>query len=224
MRILLIEDEKRLSENLAKGLRRLNYAVDISFDGEDGLFQYELNEYDLIVLDLNIPKIDGMTVLKEIRKRDRYIKVLILSAKNMPSDRINGLDSGANDYLVKPFDFGELAARIRNLLRMEFVVNDLILEHRDLIVDTRKKQAMIHNQIVKLTRKEYGILEYLLMNQDRVVSAEELTEHVWDSDYDPFSSTFRYHISSLRKKLNLLTDEEYICTVHGQGYALKENL
>lgn len=222
MRILLVEDEKMLSDMIAKGLRNTGYAVDTAYDGEDALFQYEVNEYDLIILDLNLPKVDGMDVLRKIRETDSEIKILILSARTKIGDRILGLDEGANDYLIKPFDFGELAARIRGLLRRKFVQAPPILDLNDLRVDTKAKKVMIADTVIVLTRKEYGILEYLLLHKNRVISAEELTEHVWDSEFDPFSNTFRYHIHSLKKKLSMVSGTEYIKTVYGQGYIMEE--
>lgn len=222
MRILLVEDEKMLSDMIAKGLRNTGYAVDTAYDGEDALFQYEVNDYDLIILDLNLPKVDGLDVLRKIRETDSEIKILILSARTKIGDRILGLDEGANDYLIKPFDFGELAARIRGLLRRKFVQAPPILDLNDLRVDTKAKKVMIADTVIVLTRKEYGILEYLLLHKSRVISAEELTEHVWDSEFDPFSNTFRYHIHSLKKKLSMVSGTEYIKTVYGQGYIMEE--
>lgn len=222
MRILLVEDEKMLSDMIAKGLRNTGYAVDTAYDGEDALLQYEVNDYDLIILDLNLPKVDGLDVLRKIRETDSEIKILILSARTKIGDRILGLDEGANDYLIKPFDFGELAARIRGLLRRKFVQAPPILDLNDLRVDTKAKKVMIADTVIVLTRKEYGILEYLLLHKNRVISAEELTEHVWDSEFDPFSNTFRYHIHSLKKKLSMVSGTEYIKTVYGQGYIMEE--
>lgn len=223
MRILLVEDEKLLSDMIIKGLKNAGYAVDAAYDGEEALYQYEVNEYDLIVLDLNLPKVDGLDVLRKIRVADGKIKILILSARTKVEDRILGLDEGANDYLIKPFDFGELEARIRGLMRREFVQVPPTLNFRDLRVDTNAKKAVIGSTTVSLTRKEYGILEYLLLHKNQVISAERLTEHVWDNDFDPFSNTFRYHIHSLKKKLNMVSGMDYIKTVHGQGYIIEED-
>ena len=222
MRILLVEDEKMLSGFIVKGLRNAGYAVDPVFDGEEALYEYEVNEYDLIVLDLNLPKKDGLEVLREIRAKNQEIKVLILSARTKVGDRILGLDEGANDYLIKPFDFGELEARIRNLLRREFVQKPLDLSLGDLRVDTKAKRVYFDDQEIALTRKEYGILEYLMLHQSHVISAEELTEHVWDNEFDPFSNTFRYHIHSLKKKLSAASGLDFIKTIRGQGYIIEE--
>lgn len=222
MRILLVEDERLLSELVAKGLRSEGYAVDAAYDGEEALFQYSVNEYDLVVLDLNLPLRDGLDVLAEIRAQDIAIKILILSARSTVEDRIAGLDSGANDYLVKPFDLGELLARVRGLLRLQFVQAPMVLGLGALQLDTQARRVTANDDVVPLTRKEYGILEYLLLHKNQVVSAETLTEHVWSDALDPFSNTFRYHIHSLKKKLSLASGVEYIKTVRGQGYIIEE--
>ena len=164
---------------------------------------------------------DGLDVLREIRKTDGSIKVIILSARSKVSDRILGLDDGANDYLIKPFDFGELEARIRNLLRREFLQMPSTVSLGDLSLDTKAKRVTFHGTEVVLTRKEYGILEYLMFHQNQVISAEELTEHIWNNTFDPFSNTVRYHIHSLKKKLHMACRIEYIKTIRGQGYIME---
>lgn len=222
MRILLVEDEKILSKYIAKGLSNSGYAVDAVYDGEEALYEYSVNGYDLIVLDLNLPKKDGLEVLREIREKDADIKILILSARNKVDDRILGLDEGANDYLIKPFDFGELEARIRNLLRREFSQMPTVLSLADLHLDTGSRRVTYQGEEVSLTRKEYGILEYLMLHKNQVVSAEEVTEHVWNNEFDPFSSTLRYHIHSLKKKLNAVSGLDLIKTIHGQGYRMED--
>jgi len=222
LRILLVEDEVMLSGIIVKGLRNLSYAVDTAFDGEEALYCYEVNEYDLIILDLNLPKVDGLDVLENIRSYDSTTKILILSARTKVDDRILGLDKGANDYLVKPFDFGELEARIRNLLHRDFSQRPSILVAGNLQMDTKAKKVSFNGIALNLTRKEYGILEYLLLHKNQVISAEQLTEHVWDSEFDSFSNTLRYHIHSLKKKLNENIHQDLIRTVHGQGYIIEE--
>lgn len=222
MRILLVEDEKTLSGYLVKGLSKRGYAVDAAYDGEEALYEYSVNEYDLIVLDLNLPKKDGIEVLQTIRKADFSTRILILSARSQVDDRILGLDEGANDYLVKPFDFGELEARIRNLLRREFSQTPAVLSIQALKLDTGAKRAAWAGQEISLTRKEYGILEYLMLHKNQVISAEEMTEHVWNNEFDPFSNTFRYHIHSLKKKLASASGQELIRTVRGQGYIMED--
>lgn len=221
MRLLLVEDEEMLSEIIAKGLRKDGYAVDTAFDGEEALYLYEINEYDLIILDLNIPLIDGIDVLQKIRKADNSTKILILSARAEVDDRILGLDKGANDYLIKPFDFGELEARIRNLLRREFIQTPTILETKGIVIDTKLKKVEYKGQSLNLPRKEYAILEYLVIHKNEVVSAEQLIEHIWDNDFDPFSNALRYHICSLKKKLNEVSETGVIQTIRGQGYLIE---
>ena len=173
-----------------------------------------------MVLDLNLPKIDGWEVLRQIRQQDRQVKVLILSAKNQVEDKIAGLDLGANDYLEKPFDFLELAARIRNLLRWEFVQRESQWEDGRLKIDFSAKTVLVDGEEIALTHKEYGILEYLVQNRTRFISAEELLEHVWDREADLFSNTLKYHIHSLKKKLGL---PEVIQNERGKGYRYAEH-
>ncbi len=223
MRLLLVEDEEMLSEIITKGLRKTGYAVDTAFDGQEALYLYEINEYDLIVLDLNLPLTDGIDVLQKIRTTDNRTKILILSARAKVNDRILGLDQGANDYLIKPFDFGELEARIRNLLRREFTQTHTLLKIKGIAVDTKLKKAAYNGQSLNLPRKEYAILEYLVMHKNEVVSSEQLIEHIWDNEFDPFSNALRYHICSLKKKLSEVSDMEIIQTVRGQGYLIEED-
>lgn len=219
MKVLLVEDEKTLSSIISKGLRKLSYAVDSAFDGQEALDFFYINNYDLIILDINIPKLDGFEVLKRIRKTDNHIKIIILSAKNMVEDKVLGLDLGANDYLEKPFDFLELEARIRNLLRWEFVKIENVIYIGSLKIDTIKKQVYIDSKEIILTNKEYAILEYLGLNKDRFILAEEIIEHVWESDFDLFSNTFKFHIHSLKKKLN---KDGIIKNIRGKGYNICE--
>jgi DNA-binding response OmpR family regulator len=221
LKILLVEDEEMLSAIIAKGLRKLGYAVDTVFDGDEALFNYEVNEYDMIVLDLNLPKIDGLDVLRQIRKSDADTKVLVLSARAKVGERILGLDEGANDYLVKPFDFGELEARIRNLLRRNFSGAPATVSHSGFLLDTNAKKVTCRGEPLSLTRKEYSIFAHLLQNKNKMISAEQFVEHIWDSESDPFSNTLRYHIHTLKKKLSDYCDKEIIKTVRGQGYIIE---
>ncbi len=218
MKILLVEDEAILSKNIAKGLRLRGYAVDCAFDGQEALYLYDLNDYDLMILDLNLPILDGMEVLRRIREKDGDFRILILSARNTLEDKISGLDQGSNDYLTKPFEFPELEARIRSLLRRSFTTGDTQLVCGRLRVNTASRQVWYRDEPIALTRKEYALLEYLLIHAGRVVSAEELVEHAWDSEADPFSNSFRFHIHSLRKKLDGAGARDYILTQRGQGY------
>lgn len=215
MKILLVEDERRLAQIVQKGLKKLGFAVDLAYDGEDALQLFDINEYDLVILDLNLPKRDGFSVLSEIRSVSNTIKVLILSARNQVEDKVRGLDSGANDYLEKPFDFLELAARIRNLLRWEFVLENTIVSFGPIEINLSAQSVTKNGDPISLTKKEYSILEYLIKNKERFVGAEEIIEHVWESETDLFSNSFKFHISSLKKKLST---NNIIVNVRGKGY------
>ncbi len=222
MKLLLVEDEELLSRSIAKGLRKRGYAVDCAYDGEEALERYGLNNYDLMILDLNLPKLDGMEVLRKIRENDPDLRVLILSARSGVCDKITGLDEGSNDYLTKPFDFAELEARIRSLLRQELRTRDVNLVCGGLRADTAARMVFWREEPVELTKKEFSILEYLMAHQERILSQEELIEHVWDSEADLFSNSFRFHISSLRKKLAAVSGSaDLIVTVRGHGYRMK---
>ena len=173
MRILIVEDERALCDTLAKSLKRKGYETDVCYDGESALEWMLAEKYDLILLDLNLPGRDGMELLRALRERDRETRVLILSARSRISDKVEGLDCGANDYLVKPFHLEELEARVRSLTRRSFVQHDALLSCGRVTFDTVKRTAQVNGEAVALTRKENGILEYLLLNQGRPVSQEE---------------------------------------------------
>lgn len=223
MKLLLVEDEAELSSILAKGLRKCGYAVDTAYDGEDALFCYKVNEYDLIILDLNLPKIDGLEVLQQIRGQDMAAKILILSARSSIEERVYGLDLGANDYLVKPFDFLELEARVRMLLRTSFFQNPAVMSCGIIQIDTLAKSISAGTVIFSFTKKEYSILEYLMQNKNIVISAEQLIEHVWDSEVDLFSNALKYHVHAIRKKLENVSEcAELLHTIRGHGYMLAE--
>ena len=179
------------------------------------------DNFDLVVLDLNLPDADGMTVLRTLRKTDRDTKVLILSARSEVSDKVDGLDAGANDYMEKPFHLQELEARIRSLTRRKFIQKDVCLSYGDIRFDTKKREACANGEPVSLTRKENGILEYMLLNQGRPVSQEELIEHVWDASVDSFSGSIRVHVSSLRRKLKAVLSYDPIVNKIGEGYRLE---
>ena len=218
MKLLLVEDEEDLSAIVAKELKQRGYAVDTAYDGEEALYMYDVNEYDLIILDLNLPVIDGLEVLKEIRKKDTHTKILILSARTQVEQSVEGLNCGANDYMLKPFDFSELEARINALLRIDFVQSPSVLKCGNLTINLLLKQADLLGETLPLTKKEYSILEYLFRHRDEVISAETLIEHIWNSDVDLFSNSLHYHIHSLKKKLN----SSYINNIRGYGYILSE--
>lgn len=224
MRILIIEDETELRESMAEGLRIDGYEIDTASDGETGLDLLFDNVYDLVLLDLNLPKLDGMDILREFRKENLETPVIILSARIGLDDKINGLDEGANDYLTKPFHFKELEARIRSLTRRNFVQKNTVLKLGELTYDTKTRETSINGEVIKLTRKESGILEYMLINQEKIISQEELIEHVWDTNADEFSGSVRVHISSLRKKLKEKLNYDPIRNKVGQGYIIGENV
>ena len=220
MHLLIVEDERALCDTIVRSLRRAAYSVDCCYDGEQALELLGAERYDLVLLDLNLPKKDGMTVLRTLRQTDRETRVLILSARSEVEDKVQGLDAGANDYLAKPFHLAELEARIRSLTLRQFTQQDVLLSCGALTFDTRSRTAAVNGQTLTLTRKETGILEYLMVHQGRPVSQEELMEHVWDNSVDSFSNSIRVHISALRKKLRTALGYDPICNRIGEGYLL----
>ncbi len=220
MHLLVIEDERVLCETIVRSLRRLAYSVDHCYDGDKALELLGTERYDLVLLDLNLPGKDGMTVLRTFRQRDRKTPVLILSARSEVKDKVEGLDAGANDYLSKPFHLAELDARIRSLSLRQFTQQDVLLTFKALSFDTRSRTATVNGQTLALTRKETGILEYLMVHQGRPVSQEELMEHVWDNSVDSFSNSIRVHISALRKKLRAALGYDPIRNRIGEGYLM----
>lgn len=220
MHILIVEDERALCDTIVRSLRRLAYSVDFCYNGNKALELIEVERYDLILLDLNLPGADGMTVLRTLRETDHETRVLILSARSEVTDKVDGLDAGANDYLAKPFHLAELEARIRSLTRRQFTQHDVVLSCGDLAFDTKARTASVAGQVLTLTRKETGILEYLLLNKGCPVSQEELIDHVWDNSVDNFSNSIRVHISALRKKLRAALGCDPIRNRIGEGYLM----
>lgn len=220
MRILITEDEKDLADALARGLRQQGYAADIAFDGEEALAMAEVNNYDLIILDLNLPKIDGVEVCQRIRAAGSPVGILMLTARSSLDDRVNGLDQGADDYLVKPFHFPELLARVRAILRREGETRHPILRIGDLVLDPNAVKGYFRGSEIVFTTKEFAIMEYLMRNAGRVISQEELLEHVWNEDANMFTQTVKVHIKNIRSKLNNAGAGDLISTVKGRGYLL----
>ena len=220
MRLFIVEDEKEICDTVAKSLYDAGYEVDTCYDGEEALAGILTENYDLVVLDLNLPGMDGMEILKELRQENEETKVLILSARGQIADKVEALDAGANDYMEKPFHLQELEARVRSLTRRKFIQKNVCLECNGIRFDIRERVAYAEENPVALTRKENGILEYLLLNQGRPVSQEELIEHVWDSSVDSFSGSIRVHMSSLRKKLKAGLGYDPIVNRIGEGYKI----
>ena len=220
MHLLVVEDERALCDTIVRSLRRLAYSVDFCYDGDRALELLAAEQYDLVLLDLNLPGKDGMTVLRTLRQTDRETRVLILSARGEVEDKVQGLDAGANDYLAKPFHLAELEARIRSLTLRRFTQQDVLLSCGELRFDTRSRTAAVHGEPLSLTRKETGILEYLMVHKGRPVSQEELIDHVWDNSVDNFSNSIRVHISALRKKLRAALGYDPIRNRIGEGYLM----
>lgn len=221
MRLLLVEDEIDIASALAMGLRRQGYAVDSAGDGQQALELANVTDYDLLILDLNLPNMDGLEVCRRLRASCPSLLVLMLTARSQPQERVIGLDTGADDYLVKPFHFAELVARVRALLRRDVRTRTPLLEYQDLKLDPVTHAAWQANRRLGLTNKEFGILEYLLRHQGEIVSQEILLEHVWDMQANPLTNTVRVHMNSLRRKLGDVAETpRYIETVIGQGYRL----
>lgn len=224
MHILVIEDEEQLCRSIAEGLRMDGYETDTCLDGDEGLELCTTENYDLILLDLNLPGIDGLDILRQFRETNSSTPVLILSARGQIEDKVEGLDLGANDYLTKPFHFEELEARIRSLTRRKFIQENVCLKCGRINFDTRTRKAHIDSEELSLTRKESALLEYFMLHQNRIISPEELIEHIWDGSVNSFSNSIRVHISSLRKKLRTALGSDPIQNKVGQGYILMEDL
>jgi DNA-binding response OmpR family regulator len=220
MRILLVEDERQAAQLLAKGLREQSYAVDIAADGEAALLLAHDNDYDLIVLDVMLPRKDGLTVCRELRAARCAVPVLMLTARDALQDRVAGLDTGADDYLVKPFAFQELLARVRALLRRGPVLQPTLLTVADLVIDTHTRNVRRGGQLIPLTTKEYALLEYLARRAGALVTRAEIAEHVWDDSYDPFSNLIEVYMQRLRRKLDEGREPKLLHTQRGAGYAL----
>lgn len=221
MRILLVEDDPKLSRLLGRGLREEGFAVDATADGEDGAWRAVENDYDAIVLDVNLPGMDGFSVLEKLRTKGRKTPVLMLTARGALEDRLRGLNSGADDYLRKPFDFEELLARIRALLRRAAPEKDVRLRAGDLVLDPQKREVVRAGQCVELTAKEFAILEYLLRHKEYVISRTTLSEHVWDENFDAMSNVVDVTVYRLREKIHAHGDP-LVHTVRGAGYVLRE--
>lgn len=223
MRILIVEDQHNLATSIAEGLCLDGYETEVCENGKDALQLCLSETYDLILLDLNLPEMDGMEILHEFRKENQSTPVIILSARIQLADKIEGFDEGANDYLTKPFHFEELEARIRSLTRRKFIQESVELRLGELKFDSKTRVTTVQGKEIHLTKKETGILEYLLLHKDTCISQETLIEHIWETDSNEFSNSIRVHISSLRKKLRGALGYDPIQNKIGQGYIMGES-
>jgi two-component system copper resistance phosphate regulon response regulator CusR len=220
MRVLLVEDDPRIARFVSQGLREQTYAVDVTADGEDALYKAAVNDYDAVILDVMIPGRDGFEVCRELRASGSNVPVIMLTARDAIQDRITGLDTGADDYLTKPFEVAELLARLRALLRRGHVVRPAAIIVADLILDTRAHSVTRGGRLVELTAKEYALLEYLAREQGRVLGRAEIAEHVWDENFDPLSNLIDVNINRLRRKIDDGFPSPLIHTRRGEGYML----
>ena len=221
MRILIVEDEKKVAAFIKKGLEEETYAVDIAIDGEEGLHLGEQNPYDLIILDLMLPKINGLDILSRLRAKKIETPILLLTAKDSVEDKVEGLNQGADDYLTKPFAFSELLARIRVLLRRGKTETKTTLEIADLTLDLVSHKVNRGNEEIELTGKEYSLLEYFMRNQEKVLTRTMIAEHVWDYNFDTFTNVIDVYVNHLRKKIDKNFPAKLLHTLRGVGYVMK---
>lgn len=221
MRILLVEDEEKIASFIKRGLKAEGYAVDVVSDGENALYQAEINPYDLILLDIMLPGRDGISVCRELRNKKIDVPILLLTARDKIKDKVSGLDSGADDYLTKPFAFEELLARVRALLRRKTSGKSVKLKVVDLELDQVFHKVMRAGREIELTGKEYTLLEYLMVNANLIVTRTMIAEHVWNEDFDRFTNIIDVYICHLRNKIDRGHSEQLLHTVRGIGYVLK---
>jgi DNA-binding response OmpR family regulator len=223
MKILVVEDEKKVASFIKKGLEEEYYTVDAAYDGREGLRLAASGDYDLMILDIMMPYMDGISLLKEIRKENIKVPIMILTAKTVVGNKVEGLDSGADDYLTKPFAFDELIARVRALLRRASLTPEKTLKAGDLEIDTESHRVKRNGNEIMLTPKEYSILEYLTRNKNKIISRTKLIEHVYDYHFDPDTNVIDVHINKLRNKIDKGSDKQLLCTVRGIGYMIKNS-
>lgn len=221
MRLLLVEDDGRLSASLARGLRGEGYAVDIAATGEDAIFHARVYEYDVVILDVMLPGPDGLSVCRTLRESGRWCPVLMLTARDGVSDRIRGLDAGADDYLIKPFDFGELVARVRALLRRGSSERPAVLIVGDLELDPATRTVTRAGRLIAVSAREFAVLEYLLRRAGEVVSRSDLLEHVWDRNFQGSTNIVDVYVGYLRRRLEEPFGRPLIRTVRGAGYVIE---
>jgi heavy metal response regulator len=220
MRILVVEDEKKIADFIKRGLKEEGYAVDVAYEGEEGQFLASTNSYDLILLDLMLPKIDGLTICANLKKEGRLTPIIMVTAKDTVEDKVAGLNLGADDYITKPFAFEELLARVRAVLRKKDKTPNR-LQTGDLSLDLLTHKVTRASKEIALTSKEYTLLEYLMRNAGKVVTRTMISEHVWDADFDTFTNVIDVYINYLRKKIDAGRKNKMIQTIRGRGYMLK---
>lgn len=223
MRILVVEDERRLSDSIKKGLTEAGLAVDQAFDGEEGLWLANSESYDCVILDLMLPKLDGLIVCKKLRESNNDVPILMLTARGTVEDIANGLDTGADDYLPKPFSFVELRSRVQAIIRRSHNQASPVIKLADLELDEAKHEVRIAGKSVILTPKEFAILEFLMRHKGETVTRTMITEHVWDYGFDSMSNVVDVYITSLRKKIGRYQSKKLIHTVHGVGFKASED-
>ena len=222
MRLLVVEDEKKVAGFVKKGLEEEGFAVDVASDGETGLHMALDGVHDLVVLDIHLPKMNGLNVLKELRRKGTATPVLLLTVRATIEDKVLGLDSGADDYLTKPFAFEELVARVRALLRRRADVKQPRLQVADLVLDPVRRTVFRGEEKIELTQKEFALLDYFMRNPGRILTRTMIAEHVWDYDFDPATNVIDVYVNYLRKKIDSGREKRLIHTVRGVGYVLEE--
>ena len=223
MRILIIEDEQRLSNTIKKGLVEEGFAVDQAYDGEEGQYLAESEDYDLIILDVMLPKVDGIILCRGLRSKKIKTPVLMLTAKTTVEDKVTGLDSGADDYMTKPFSFIELRSRIQALLRRSNQEASPILQISDLVLDPLKHKVERSDKTISLTPKEFAILEFLMRHKDEIVTRTMIIEHVWDYNFDSMSNIVDVYVTAIRRKVDKGAKTKLIHTIHGVGYKISDS-
>jgi heavy metal response regulator len=221
VRILIVEDEKKVAGFIKKGLEEETYAVDVAYDGEEGFHLAAMNEYDMIILDLMLPKMDGLEVLTQLRDKKVSTPILLLTAKDAVEDKVAGLNKGADDYLTKPFAFSELLARIRSLLRRGQVETQTELKVGDLCLDMVSHKVSREGEEIELTGKEYSLLEYFMRNEGKVLTRTMIAEHVWDYNFDTFTNVIDVYVNHLRKKIDKKYPAKLLHTLRGVGYVMR---
>jgi len=221
MRILIVEDEKRIADFIARGLKEENFAVDIAYDGEEGLYFAEINPYDLMIFDIMLPKMNGVDICRKLRSNKNNTPILMLTARDTVKDKVTGLNAGADDYLTKPFSFEELLARVKVLLRRTTANKTPVLKAADLELNQLNHEVKRDNKAILLTAKEFALLEFFMLNADQVISRSMISEHVWNEEFDSMSNIVDVHVRNLRNKIDDGYKKKLIHTLRGSGYMLK---